>query len=368
MPENNNNSTTIIAVVALLVVVVGVFAFSTINNNKNEMKDSKMMSSMSSMDKAMDKMTKSDSMMMPKDQVMVGGAAMYANKNIIENVVNASNLTTLVTAVKAADLVETLKGAGPFTVFAPSNDAFAMLPAGTVETLIKPENKAKLTSILTYHVVSGKYGVEDLRDGQMLPTVQGEMLKVKKMDGKTFINDAEIETPDVLQSNGVAHVIKKVLLMPASVKVGGEAMIRTANVVENASKAPNLTTLVTAVKAADLVETLKGAGPFTVFAPDNNAFAKIDKATLESLLKPENKAKLQAVLTYHVVSGNLVASSLKDGQVLKTVQGGSLTVVKSGDKTMLKDENGSMSTITQADVFQSNGVAHIIDTVVLPKM
>ena len=153
-----------------------------------------------------------------------------------------------------------------------------------------------------------------------------------------------------------------------SVMVGGAAMFRDKDIVSNVVNAPNLSTLVAAVKAAGLVETLQGPGPFTVFGPNNDAFAALPAGTVETLVKPENKAKLATVLTYHVVSGNLLASTLKDGQTLKTVQGGMLTVTKSGDKILLKDENGGLSTITQADVLQSNGVAHVIDTVLLPKM
>ncbi len=365
--SQNNNTTTIVSVIAIIAVIGGIAAFASMNKTEeNKMMSNSTMSNSSQM--MTDKNMMKDAGNMMKDSVMVGGAAMFKNKDIVSNVVNAPNLTTLVTAVKAAGLVETLQGPGPFTVFGPNNDAFAALPAGTVESLVKPENKSKLVSILTYHVVPGKYAVEDLKDGQMLPTVQGEMLTVKKTGGKTFINDAEIETPNVFQSNGVAHVIKKVLLMPETANVGGAAMFRNKDIVSNVVNAPNLTTLVTAVKAAGLVETLQGPGPFTVFGPDNAAFAKVDKATLESLLMPENKAKLASVLTYHVVSGNILASSFKDGQTLKTVQGGTLTVMKSGDKIMLKDENGGMSTITQADVLQSNGVAHVIDSVLLPKM
>src|ERR1700690_3963020 len=126
--------------------------------------------------------------------VMVGGAAMYPSKNIIENAVNSKDHTTLVAAVKAAGLVETLEGKGPFTVFAPTNEAFAKLPAGTVENLLKPENKAALTKILTYHVVAGKLEASDLTDGKMLKTVEGEQLTVKKSDGKTWIVDAKGDT------------------------------------------------------------------------------------------------------------------------------------------------------------------------------
>jgi uncharacterized surface protein with fasciclin (FAS1) repeats len=149
----------------------------------------------------------------------VGGAAMYADKDIVSNVVNAPNLTTLVAAVKAAGLVTVLSGTGPFTVFGPDNAAFAKLPAGTVDTLVKPENKAMLTDILTYHVVAGKYTVADLTDGMKLTTVEGGTLLVMKSGNTVSLKDAQgniakIITPDVLQKNGVAHVIDTVLMPP----------------------------------------------------------------------------------------------------------------------------------------------------------
>lgn len=147
----------------------------------------------------------------------------------------------------------------------------------------------------------------------------------------------------------------------AAVEVGGEMMFPDKNVVENASNAPNLSTLVEAVTAADLAETLSGEGPFTVFAPDNDAFAKVDEAALADLLKPENKDQLAAVLTYHVVPGTLAADDLKDGDELTTVNGEKLTVSVEGDTVKVGD-----ATVTQADVFQSNGVAHVIDTVLMP--
>ena len=151
--------------------------------------------------------------------VMVGGAAMFPSKNIIQNAVNSKDHTTLVAAVKAAGLVETLEGKGPFTVFAPTNAAFGKLPAGTVDTLVKPENKATLTKILTYHVVAGKLDASDLTDGKKLKTVEGEELTVKKADGKIWIIDAKgdqsmVTISNVHQSNGVIHVVDTVL-MPA---------------------------------------------------------------------------------------------------------------------------------------------------------
>jgi uncharacterized surface protein with fasciclin (FAS1) repeats len=151
---------------------------------------------------------------------MVGGAAMFPSKNIVENAVNSKDHTTLVAAVKAAGLVETLEGKGPFTVFAPTNAAFGKLPTGTVETLVKPESKATLTKILTYHVVAGKMNAADLTDGKKLKTVEGETLTVKASGGKVMLMDAKggsstVTIADVNQSNGVIHVVDTVL-MPAS--------------------------------------------------------------------------------------------------------------------------------------------------------
>jgi uncharacterized surface protein with fasciclin (FAS1) repeats len=152
--------------------------------------------------------------------VMVGGAAMFPSRNIIQNAVNSKDHTTLVAAVKAAGLVETLEGKGPFTVFAPTNMAFGKLPAGTVDTLVKPENKAMLTKILTYHVVPGRLEASSLTDGKKLKTAEGEELTVKHQDGKVWIIDAKggssmVTISNVNQSNGVIHVVDTVL-MPAS--------------------------------------------------------------------------------------------------------------------------------------------------------
>ena len=152
--------------------------------------------------------------------VMVGGAAMYPSRNIIQNAVNSKDHTTLLAAVKAAGLVKTLEGKGPFTVFAPTNAAFDKLPAGSEYSLVKPENKATLTKILTYHVVPGKLDASDLTDGRKLKTVEGEELTVKRDGGKIWIIDAKgdksmVSISNVHQSNGVIHVVDTVL-MPAS--------------------------------------------------------------------------------------------------------------------------------------------------------
>lgn len=159
-----------------------------------------------------------------------------------------------------------------------------------------------------------------------------------------------------------------------SVMVGGAEMYPSKNIVENAVNSKDHTTLVAAVTAAGLVETLKSAGPFTVFAPTNAAFAKLPAGTVETLLKPENLATLQAILTYHVVSGKLnakdIAAAIKKGNgkaVLTTVQGGKLTAWSEGGKVYISDENGGKAEVTIADVNQSNGVIHVIDGVVTPK-
>lgn len=159
-----------------------------------------------------------------------------------------------------------------------------------------------------------------------------------------------------------------------TVTVGGAPMYPSKNIIENAVNSKDHTTLVAAVKAADLVETLSGKGPFTVFAPTNAAFDKLPKGTVETLLKPENKKMLQGVLTYHVVAGKWnasdVAKAIKAGKgtaELTTVQGGKLWAMMEGKKLVLKDEKGNKSTVTIADVNQSNGVIHVVDAVLMHK-
>ncbi|MEO6153461.1 MAG: fasciclin domain-containing protein [Croceibacterium sp.] len=157
--------------------------------------------------------------------------------------------------------------------------------------------------------------------------------------------------------------------------VGGMEMYADKPIAVNASTAPNLTTLVSAVTAAGLGETLSGPGPFTVFAPTNDAFGKVDKATVDMLMKPENKAKLTKVLTYHVVAGKMTAADLMaaimkgNGKaMLKTVEGESLTATMDGDKVKIAGMGGSTAYVSQADVMQSNGVVHVVDGVLTPKM
>ncbi len=296
--------------------------------------------------------------------VEVGGAMMLPGLDIVDNAVKADNVTTLVAAVTAADLVDTLKSEGPFTVFAPTNDAFAQLPDGTVDTLLMTENKGDLADILTYHVVAGSYTSADLTDGLMLTTVQGQDLSFTVVDGQLMINgSAMVETADVISSNGVTHVIDRVLSPEVGVEVGGAMMLPSMDIVDNAMNADNVTTLVAAVAAADLVDTLKGEGPFTVFAPTNEAFAELPEGTVDSLLMVENKAALADILTYHVVAGSYTSADLTDGLELTTVQGEKLMFTLNADGALEINGNAMVET---ADVISSNGVTHVIDAVLMP--
>merc|ERR1719296_278971 len=191
-----------------------------------------------------------------------------APKNLVELAQSVGDLSTLVAAVKAAGLVETLSSSGPFTVFAPTNAAFRALPEGTLASLLLPENKGTLVAILTYHVVSGKVLSTDLGASQEVATVQGESILIKASAGAVTVNGRNVVAADNEASNGVAHIIDGVLLLP-------EPTPAPKNMVELAQSVGDLSTLVAAVKAAGLVETLSSPGPFTVFAPTNEAFAAL---------------------------------------------------------------------------------------------
>ena len=273
-----------------------------------------------------------------------------ADGTIVETAVAAGNFKTLVAAVQAAELVDTLNGKGPFTVFAPTDEAFAKLPKGTLEMLLKPENKAKLAAILTYHVVPGSVKAADVVKLKNAATVQGQRVDIKVNAGKVMVDGANVVATDVACSNGVIHVIDTVIL-----PVDG-------TIVDVAAKNGSFNTLVAAVKAAGLVETLSGKGPFTVLAPTDAAFAKLPAGTLEMLLKPENKKQLVDILTYHVVPGVAAYSDqvVKMSQ-LPTVLGTPITVTVTEGKVRLNDSN-----VVATDVEASNGVIHVVDTVILP--
>lgn len=270
---------------------------------------------------------------------------------IVDTAVADGRFTTLVAALTAADLVETLSGAGPFTVFAPTDDAFAKLPAGTVEGLLKPENKQALIDTLLYHVVSGKVMAADVTSLTSASTVLGKDVAIKVDMGKVYINDAQVVITDIETSNGVIHVVDSVILPPAEV----------GTIVDTAVADGRFTTLVAALTAADLVETLSGAGPFTVFAPTNDAFAKLPAGTVEGLLKAENKQALIDTLLYHVVSGKVMAADVTGLTSASTVLGKDVAIKVDMGNVYINDAQ-----VIITDIVTSNGVIHVIDTVIVP--
>ena len=279
-----------------------------------------------------------------------------APQTIVDIAVADGRFTTLVAAVQAAGLVDTLAGEGPFTVFAPTDDAFAKLPAGTLEELLKPENKQQLTDILLYHVVAGKVMAADVVNLSEAETALGEKVTIKVEDGKVFVNDAQVIITDIEASNGVIHVIDTVILPPS---MTAEA---PKDIVDIAVADGRFTTLVAAVQAAGLVDTLKSEGPFTVFAPTDEAFAKLPAGTIEALLKPENKQQLTNILLYHVLPGKVMAASVSDGLIADTALGTSVFFKVDMGKAYINEAQ-----IIITDIEASNGVIHVIDTVILPK-
>ena len=270
--------------------------------------------------------------------------------DIVETAVSAGSFNTLVAAVKAAGLVEVLQGDGPFTVFAPTDEAFAKIPQEKIASLLKPENKGLLTSILTYHVVPGKVTAEQVVKLSNATSVNGQRVDIKTEGGKVFIDGAQVITADIACSNGVIHVIDSVI-MPS-----------TNDIVATAVEAGAFKTLTAAVKAAQLVETLQGKGPFTVFAPTDDAFAKLPEGLVASLLEPANRDKLASILTYHVVPGRVYASDVVGLKSADSVQGAPIHIsVKDGSVLL----NGSAK-VVKTDIETTNGVIHVIDSVILP--
>jgi transforming growth factor-beta-induced protein len=294
----------------------------------------------------------------PAEEAMADAPAM----DIVDTAVADGRFTTLASALTAAELVETLKGEGPFTVFAPTDDAFARLPAGTLEGLLA--DIPALTEILLYHVVPGKVMAADVvaLDGKEAATaLEGKSVAIKTDMGKVYLNENVMVTvTDVEASNGVIHVIDAVLLPPAE-----EAMADapTMDIVDTAVADGRFTTLASALTAAELVETLKGEGPFTVFAPTDEAFAMLPAGTLEALLA--DIPALTDILLYHVVPGQVMAADVValDGQNVDTALEGKSIAIKVDMGNVYLNED-VMVIIT--DILTTNGVIHVIDAVLIP--
>lgn len=278
--------------------------------------------------------------------------AMHASegKDLVTTAVAAGNFKTLAAALEAGGLVTALQGEGPFTVFAPSDEAFAKLPKGTLEKLLKPENKAMLADILTFHVVKGRVGAADVVKLTSATSLNGQRLSVHVDEGSVLVAGVKVVKTDIGCSNGVIHVVDSVL-MPAM-----------DDLVTLAQGAGTFKTLIAAAKAAGLAETLMKGGPFTVLAPTDEAFAKLPAGTVESLLLPENKAKLASILKAHVIQGRVYSD-----QVASLHEAPTLAGVHVGIEKLERGLTIGGARILQVDLEARNGVVHVIDSVILPE-
>ena len=273
--------------------------------------------------------------------LLPAAAAQAEQKNIVETAQAAGQFKTLLAAAEAAGLAEALASPGPLTVFAPTDEAFGKLPKGTVENLLKPENRAKLAAILKYHVVAGELTAGAVLRAGKADTLQGNTVLFQAAEGGARIDEANILKTDIRASNGIIHVIDRVIL--------------PKDLVARLADDGRFSTLVTAVKAAGLAEALSGQGSLTVFAPTNAAFDKLPAGALGSLLEPSSRGKLQEILKLHVSSGAVRVGS----RPIQTLQGESLTLAQAGGTI------GGVA-ITQSDIVTSNGIIHVIDAVLLP--
>lgn len=313
------------------------------------------------------------------------------DNNIVTIAQGEEALSSLVSALITADnsegtdLVGTLSGEGPFTVFAPTNTAFADLLESlddfeSLEDFDTDEERAILTTILTYHVVAGVAAKStDLNDGQIIPTVQGEELTIN-LEGGVFIDDAtetdaEVVIADVEASNGVVHVIDKVMLPQAIIDAlnNGEMTNETGTLVDVVVATEALSILEAAVIKVGLAETLSSEGPFTVFAPTDDAFAALleilgdDYNGLDDFDTEEEMALLKDILLYHVLAAEVKAADLAAGEVPTALEGNSIEVIASGDTFVIGDASDVNANITATDIMASNGIAHTIDKVLLPQ-
>ncbi len=322
--EKSNNAILILALVVVF-IVVGLIIYS--NNNK------------------------------PVSTV-VDGALLSTNLDIIENANKLTNLSTAVALIDSADLTATLKSIGPYTVFFPSNSAFDKLTEGTLDSLLQPENISNLSTVLTYHVVAGKYTSDMLVDGQELYNINGQRMYISKKSGSFTVNGAMVESKDIVSKNGVVFIIDTVLT-PSSETLESES--QKLNIIQNIEQASNLTILIETLNSADLSQNLETEGPFTIFAPTNTAFDRLSTGTLVSLLEPENKSYLVSLLNNHVLQGEYTADDLGDGTSLQAMSGLAISISKSDNSFKV---NGG---VVISEIRAKNGVIFIVDKVLTPQ-
>jgi len=282
-----------------------------------------------------------------------GAWASTKTQNIVQLAQATPDLSTLVAALTAGGLTDCLSGEGPFTVFAPTNEAFAKIETKALNALL--QNKAALDKVLEYHVLEMRLHGTELMDVKSVKTLEGENVAISNGKGASRyvikVNNAKVLTADVAASNGIVHIIDTVLMTPS-----GPPLPLKRDIVHVAEGNADLSTLVAALTAGKLVATLEGKGPFTVFAPTNEAFAKIPAADLQKLLA--NTKELDAVLEYHVLSGKFDMRDLMAVRSAKTLEGDSVTVSGSGKVVNVNDAK-----VLKADVAATNGIVHVIDTV-----
>lgn len=276
-----------------------------------------------------------------------------ADDDILTTAAANGSFKTLTSLVVAANLDEALQSKGEFTVFAPTDEAFAALPQATLAALTKPENRANLANILKYHVLPREISIPKRNSHPLksAKTLLGKKIRFERNGTKVKVNGARIITRNIKCSNGLIHVIDAVL-QPSS---------DDNTIVGAAKKAGNFTTLLAAVKAAGLLDTLAGDGPFTVFAPTDEAFAALPDGTLESLLQPENKDKLANILKYHVVAGKVTAQAAVKAGDAATLAGPEVQITIIDGRLSIND-----SKVIANDLETSNGIIHVIDKVLLP--
>jgi transforming growth factor-beta-induced protein len=280
-----------------------------------------------------------DSVIIPQQEIA---------KNIVDIAVEDGRFGTLVAALQAAELDGALAGEGPFTVFAPTDDAFSKLPEGTVEALL--DDIPSLSDILSYHVVPGNLRAADVVVLDSAKTLQGQSVGITVIDGKVLVDDAEVIITDIEAANGTIHVIDSVILPKQEV---------ARTIVDIAVEDGRFSTLVAALQAAELDGTLMGEGPFTVFAPTDDAFNKLPEGTVEALLK--DIPALTDILLYHVVSGNVLSADVVGMEFAETLQGNSFGISVMDGKVMVDE-----AVVIITDIEAANGTIHVIDSVILP--
>lgn len=286
----------------------------------------------------------------------VGPAAAHGDADLLTTAARAGKFRTLLNALVATGLTRGFQGDHRFTILAPTDEAFDKLPAGTVEKLLKPENRQQLAELLKYHVFPGDVTASSVRaiarkDGEALTAAGRNVRFTIDSNHRLLVNDAVIVQADIRCGNGVIHVIDKVL-MPSDDKT---------TVLDVAAKAGQFKILLECVKAAGLDDVLKGDGPFTVLAPTDAAFEKLPAGTLQPLIQPKNREKLAAILKLHVVPGRVTAKQALAAGSAKTVAGAAVKFeIQDGRLTV------NNARVVANDVKADNGIIHVIDAVLLP--